>query len=76
MTCTHVVCTSGKTKCLSKFGDCVVKHVAVSATGLSMVVRGEEGSQGRGGGKGRGERRGMRGEGVQSYSCCVLLQQL
>ena len=82
MTCTHVVCTSGKTKCLSKFGDCVVKHVAVSATGLSMVVRGDEGSQGRGRGRGRGgegrggERRGMRGEGVQSYSCCVLLQQL
>ncbi len=31
---------AGKTKCLSKFGDCVVKHGASSATGLSMVVSG------------------------------------
>lgn len=38
LTYSPAACVSGKTKCLSKLGDCVVKHVATSATGLSMVV--------------------------------------
>ena len=40
MLCCLYVYTAGKTKCLSKFGDCVVKHGTSSATGLSMVVSG------------------------------------
>ena len=31
--------TVAKTKCLSKTGDCIVKHPHTHATGLAMVVR-------------------------------------
>ena len=29
---------TGKTKCMAKSGDCVVKHAGTHATGLAMVV--------------------------------------
>ena len=33
------ICILGKQKCLSKTGDCLVKHGVVHATGLQLVVR-------------------------------------
>ncbi|KAG8197867.1 hypothetical protein JTE90_024266 [Oedothorax gibbosus] len=32
-----ICCQCGKTKCMSKTGDCVVKHAGVFATGIGMV---------------------------------------
>ena len=33
------VCDVGKSKCMSKTGDCVVKHPGGFATGMALVVR-------------------------------------
>ena len=41
----RLACTlslTGKTKCMSKSGDCVVKHPAGFATGMALVVSGSQ----------------------------------